>query len=248
MDLFIRVTLCSEFMRPAYSSLSEVCDKLLIYEHSRETGTSAKETHVHMYMTGCKVSTDTLKNTIKRHAFTTGSMVADTRRGNGFWSFATQYKKEPVTSGCIPYMTKGKLDPVLNKGFTQEEIDTHKSAWVDITPLRKGTLTQYLTKPETQKESKMRQQDLITEIRRRYKIQRVGNFNTPVEDRPSELQNLNKITLINLIRQVVVVENKTILGRYKYRDYFDTILAIEEPNHYQTKLNEFMNFPIKFLG
>jgi len=35
--------------------------------------------------------------------------------------------------------------------------------------------------------------------------------------------------ILSLIRQVVIIENKTIIGRYKVRDYYDTIRSIANP-------------------
>ncbi|MDD1463642.1 hypothetical protein MEO39_27075, partial [Dolichospermum sp. ST_sed2] len=66
---------------------------------------------------------------------------------------------------------------------------------------------------------KLRQAELVAEIRRRvndYKGEESeGKFD------PSRV--------VKIIKQVVVIENNTVCGRYKFRDYYDTVMAHESP-------------------
>lgn len=143
-------------------------------------------------------------------------------KGNEFWSFVTSFKDKygtwgpvgkcyPVSDSVLTYASKGKLDPFFVKGFTQEEIIRHRDRWVERTPetTKQTKLTQYIVK-ENPKESKLRQEELIKTI-----ISRLGENDA----RPTTKD------IVTMIRQVVIVENKTILGRFKARDYYDTVVA-----------------------
>lgn len=129
--------------------------------------------------------------------------VVATGKGNDFWSF-----KSAEDDGCITYMTKGTLEPSFVKGYTPEEIETYKGKWEVRNPTRK-TLVSYSVK-ENPAEQKRRQWDNIEEIVKRY----------------NQLEIKTGRGLCRLIKQVVITENHTMLGRHKLRDYYDTIKAI----------------------
>jgi len=154
----------------------------------------ATRVHVHALIVGCTVSTDTLKNWIMREI--NGKMTRDS------WSFKTAQNEEFIT-----YMSKGSLTPVFVSGYQPEAIEAFRSKWVQQPPKVKS-LVQYRLKLENPQEQKLRQQDMLKEIIIRY----------------NESQNQTPSFLISLIRQVVVIEQKTLLGRYKLRDYYDTVM------------------------
>lgn len=190
MDYFIRVRMSWFMIQPACEQISSKVEKMIVYEHSEDP----ENTHVHMYLVGTQVSTDTLKNYIRHKR-------GGNDRGNKFWSFKTA-----TDSGCISYMTKGKYDPVYVKGFTPEEINAHKLAGYDK-PKPAGKVM-YVVK-ETHKDSKLRQSEMIDKIVKKLKSK---------DDYTPE-------AILEQIRQVVIIDNNTIIGRYKVRDYYDTIRA-----------------------
>jgi len=165
----------------------------------------ASRVHVHALVVGCTVSTDTLKNWVMREI--NGKVTRDS------WSFKTAQNEEFIT-----YMSKGNLTPVFVSGYQPEVIEAFRSKWVQQSPKNKP-LVQYRLKLENPQEQKMRQQEMVKEIALRYN-------EAPVQT-PS--------VLISLIRQVVVIEQKTLLGRYKLRDYYDTIMLLQQPD---TWINE----------
>lgn len=196
----------SDLIKSACDKMMNVCESLIAYEHSEK----ADNIHVHLLLLKCQVSTDTLKNYIK------SSGPVPPRAGNKFWSFKTcdNDLKTPIT-----YMSKGKLDPFIVKGFTQEEINDCKDRWVARAPetSRQGQI-QFVVK-ETPAEAKKRKNDLINEM---------------LEDKTIHSTE-------SIVRRIVTVLNKNnvIFGRYTVRDYFDTIMA---RSHTKTFINAMENF------
>lgn len=183
--------------------LSDACDVCVVYEH--EADESVNRTHIHAYVENPKVSTDTMKNWVKKTLGVTAFPKND-------WAF-------PVANdrGFITYLTKGKLTPKFVKGISDDEIRTLKAAWVDQ-PVKKGKV-QYILKVENPAQQKLRQTEMVDEIRRR-----VNDYKGEESEGKYDPSRVVKI-----IKQVVVIENHTVCGRYKFRDYYDTVMAHESP-------------------
>lgn len=195
--LALRVTRSYQRLKPFFEKLSEKCDKLVAYQHDESS-----RVHVHALVVNCKPSTDTLKNWIRE-------VVGKVDRSD--WSFITQWEGQPVNENFIIYMSKGVLAPNCCYGFTDDQIEVYRNAWVTRPKkIRQSRLT-FVVK-ETTEQRKMRQEDMVKEIVKRY------------EEFTPERKHDSK-ELIALIYQVVAVENKNVIGRYKVRDYYDTIMA-----------------------
>jgi len=107
-----------------YDTIADVFkpfEHVIVYEH--EADAKVKRTHVHA-LVETDVSTDTLKYRIKKIV----GFVPKTD-----WSFKTEMHGEPVHDKLITYMSKGKLEPKYQKGFTQEVVDKYKSEWIERT-------------------------------------------------------------------------------------------------------------------
>lgn len=200
--LAIRISFPFNRLAKVFSKVKDVSQKLVVYQHD------ATRVHVHALIVGCTVSTDTLKNWIRKE-------VGQVAKSD--WSFVTAQNEEFIT-----YMSKGNLAPVFISNYNDEEIDAYKKKWVPREAKQKG-LTQYRLKLENPTEQKKRQSEMVQEIQIRYR----------------ELEDKDSSALITLIRQVVVIENKTLLGRYKLRDYFDTVMLLEEPNTWNRQMELF---------
>lgn len=198
MDYFIRITYSYEQLRDSIIAISAKCSSVVVYEHE------GKRVHIHALLKDCNVSTDTLKNYVRKSV----GCVAKTD-----WSFNKAFNDE-----CIIYMSKGKLDPVFVNNYDEIKILEYKSKW-EPRETKTNTMKQFVIK-ETAAESRLRQGEMIDECIKR--LTKDGN-----KPRGREI--------VEMIRQVVVVENKTIIGRFKYRDYYDTLMARME----HTK-NDFM--------
>lgn len=122
--LFVRVRMTANQILPIMPKILNVCSQVIAYEHAEKR----ENIHIHMILIDCQVSTDTLKNYIRK----TGLVpVGDSKqKGNAFWSFKSAY--EPL--GAMTYMSKGKHEPFVNKGFTQEVIDECKGKWEERSP------------------------------------------------------------------------------------------------------------------
>lgn len=159
----------------------------------------ATRVHIHGLVTDCKVSTDTLNNWIKNALNCKQFPKSD-------WSFITKDKQgNDVCDNFITYMSKGDLQPRFVNGYELDELEQYRMQWKPITS---KTKVQYVLKYERPMEAKKRQIDMIDEICRRVD----ENNYVLTED------------ILKVICQVVYVENKTIVGRYKIRDYYDMVL------------------------
>lgn len=123
MNYALRITYPADALRPWFSRMALNCEKVIFYEHAD----NVSRVHVHGILWGCTVSDDTFKNWIKETLHLTP--VANE------WSFKQTYgkggNKRRVDDNYIAYMTKGKYDPVYNKGYTEEVIAEQKAKGFD---------------------------------------------------------------------------------------------------------------------
>lgn len=158
------------------------------------------------------LSTDTLKNWVKKALQVTAYPKTD-------WSFKTAENDRFIT-----YMSKGRLNPLVCVGYSPEQIAELRSQWVEQPPRRE--LTQYKLKAENPKEAKARQNDMMDEVLKR--LRERGTYTTA--------------DVLETIRQVVVVEHRTIVGRYKMRDYYDYVYLRTGDKRYMERLQDFVAF------
>lgn len=167
----------------------------------------ATRVHIHGLVSGHKVSTDTLKNWIKNALDCKQFSKSD-------WSFITVDKQgNPVCDNFITYMSKGILQPRFCNGYAIDEVEQFRLQWKPIESKKK---IQYILKQENPHEAKKRQIDMIDEICRRVDSQKL----ILAED------------IIGVICDVVYRENRTIVGRYKIRDYYDMVVYRTQPEAY----------------
>lgn len=124
---------------------------MVVYEH-----TDASRIHLHFLVEECTVSTDTLKNYFKKELGVVNSRD---------WSFKTATKVPIVVqetnkysrggfSEYIKYMSKGKHEPVFNKGYEEAYLDFCKSLWennvnanananANVSIIKKARMTEY---------------------------------------------------------------------------------------------------------
>lgn len=116
----VRITYPYTRLKGFTQRLLEVCDRLAIYQHDE-----ASRVHIHAYLDRCQVSVQTMKNWIIADV--------DEQPTKDMWSFKTKTREGPIEDRFLTYMSKGKLDPVLVKGFTQDQINYYRSQWIDLT-------------------------------------------------------------------------------------------------------------------
>lgn len=138
-----RVSLSYEDLSGVFTTWSESCEKMVVYQHDADD--EVNRTHCHLLMLECKYKTP---EALKRQLFNRLS-VAD--KGNSFWSW-----KADSDIKFIVYMSKGKLRPVFVKNFSPAELEELRLQWKEPTP--KGNL---LTE---KKESTKTKYDLIEDM------------------------------------------------------------------------------------
>lgn len=118
----VRITRSYAELGRGINGVALLCDKALVYEH---VGSATEKVHVHMMLVGVRCDKKTVQKCFSYMAF----------KGNKDWSWKTKDAKYgPVEDSVkyITYMTKGKLDPVYNKGYSQEQVEEAKASWVDM--------------------------------------------------------------------------------------------------------------------
>lgn len=115
----VRVSYPYDRLKGFTHRLAEVCSRLAVYEHQ------ASRIHIHAFVQDCTVTVQTLKNWV------TEELGEKPTRDQ--WSFKNKTREGPAEPRFITYMSKGKLDPAFVKGFTDEEITTYRSQWVELT-------------------------------------------------------------------------------------------------------------------
>jgi len=116
---FVRITHAYEIVKPIVHLWAMRCDSMLVYEHSQDTGTAKGQTHVHIILVNTSVDKKQLRN-----------IAAATKipvKGNENMSF----KAYDGATTTITYMSKGKIEPVYNKGYDSSAVEAAKSQWVE---------------------------------------------------------------------------------------------------------------------
>ena len=145
--------------------VAKVCSRVIIYEHNDAMGCS--RTHIHGLLMDCSVSSNTLKNWVKK--------ILNLTPQKTDWSFVSYYTKKPskehitITEenhgGTITYQSKGSLSYKFMKGFNEEFINECKSKWIEHkrSVYVKGDLI--IESNEVIKTNKKTQYEIATEIR-----------------------------------------------------------------------------------
>lgn len=121
----IRITASYDDLKGYVEKMAEVSDKLVVYEH-----TDVSRIHIHAYVENVTVSSDTLKNWVKKCLGVTAFPKSD-------WSFVTQLQGEEVKPSFITYMSKGVLRPRFIKGISAEDIEQYRLKWEERQKPRK---------------------------------------------------------------------------------------------------------------
>jgi len=129
-DFAFRISLSwNECSVPVLAYLSELSTKLIIYEH--EADEEVSRTHIHGLIMGCSRSDDTLRNKLFTVKYTKNYELKST--------YKTKKGIFPVDDGYITYMSEGTREPKYNKGYTKEEVDALKAAYINYEEVKKAT-------------------------------------------------------------------------------------------------------------
>lgn len=207
--LAIRITQTYAELKPMFERVLEVSDKVIVYEHH-----DAARVHVHGLLVGCRVSTDTLKNWVKRALGVNAYPKTD-------WTFKTAQDNNLIT-----YMSKGILDPILVRGFSEEEVNDYRSKWVQKEKPAVTEKVQFKLKIENPAQQKIRQNEMMDMVKRRCVEKGLS--------KPSDV--------LREIREVVYVEYKTVVGRYKIRDFYDYVMSDLSPDRWLAAMEKLCSY------
>lgn len=188
-----RITRTYEELKDVFEWLSSDCDKMIVYEHTADRGSS--RTHVHGIVFPA-VNSDTFKYRI------TKALGEKPERSD--WKFSTKRRDgSSIDDDFIVYMSKGELRPAVSKGYTQEFILQQTNKFVkpvsSVIKLQNGRLV----KEVVEGKKKTRRQ--------------------LVEEMCNNIEHMNSVKhCIEKIRKVLV-ENNEVIGMYKVMDYYDAV-------------------------
>ena len=191
--LACRVSRVFNDVSSAMQRIADNSDRIIVYAHNE----GCERPHIHFLIENPQISTDTIKNWIKKDLNTKIFCKTD-------WSFKQTFgDNQDVNYGYISYMTKGKYEPVFQKGFTESEIKEYKDAWKNPAPKTKNLVQQKL------KQKELTYRDIVN-----ITIENLNGSSHP----ESICQELNK----------VLIANDRFIGRYKFRDLVDSISARQD--------------------
>jgi len=226
-DWFVRVHRTYEEIQPWIQNLESKCTKLVAYQHDADE--EVNRTHCHLMIIGYTTTDETMKMQLKK--------VLGTRLEKTDWAWDPSVRSEADT---IQYMSKKDLHPSFCKGYEDEFVAECSAKYLPKSEYAKSnSKTQFKIVSEKPAESKKRQNDLLDEmvakIRNQYPMDKyVTNADMPFDHR----------LVLNIIIEVLN-EHRVIFGRYKVRDYYDTILSRLWPFKFQDRMQTMIGFVTK---
>lgn len=166
--------------------IADLCEKAIFYYHP--TGrTPDKQPHIHGLVVGYSKTAETLRNMMKkRHKLDKTSQYSVAKEFGPRGQKKTKMTEENYHKYLV-YMTKGQYDPVLSKGFLQEEYLLAKSLFKEQeAPIIVEAIHQLESKP---KKKTLFQMSLLAEE----KYMRTFGIDAPLE--PNELREIIADTL-----------------------------------------------------
>lgn len=179
---------------------STEAEKALFYLHPIKDSTGKELPHIHGLIFNWSRSDDTFRSEIKK-AFN----VKGTQLGvSNTYKRGTKMTEEHIGT-YVCYMSKGKFEPLYNKGFADEWISERKSEWKSQTTVRiSGDLT-VITHGEVKK--KVITQYTIARELEVWILEEIANDNTPshaniIRKARSILHSYNKLADDNMLVKI----------------------------------------------
>lgn len=177
MDYTGRVTCDVSQQELIIQGLKDRCDRIIVYRH--EADLRVKRPHIHCLMYGVKCSYDTLINVVKR-------VIPGATKD--MYSFP---KNKRADDDFIGYMSKGRLDPIYNVGFTDELIAEKKAHGYDKYDRNTNDISVENVLQPKERKTQVTQHMLVVEIATRM----VANVDVgPEEEPPYDFEDLYKCT------------------------------------------------------
>lgn len=223
-DWAIRITRSYDELDGWVQHLADKCERAIAYEH--EADEEVSRTHVHLVIIGYSTSDETMKAQIRKHFNTKTFPKTD-------WVFDNELRDERK---AITYASKKDLQAKFNKGYEATFVAECSAEYLPPDEYaKKGRgKTQYKVIAEKPEVSKKRQNDLLDEMIKRYKS------GYPMDKYLEDCTYPFKASFVVNVILEVLNEHRVIFGRYKVRDYFDTICARMWTSRFQNIMEQTM--------
>lgn len=207
-----------EHLAPLY----ELCDKVAVYEHSQATKTARGNTHIHAVLIGCSKGEDTIRNRFFKGKYQSADYELKTKYEVKVGIMKVK-RKYDVDEKYVTYMSKGVLDPMFFKGFTQEEIDAYKAQWISHT----SEVVEVTDKKQEKAKKPVNRYEVCQEIVARHlPKRRKHDFGVDVFWDYEDYEIVDAIILYGN-------EQHMFINEYAVRDYFDCIVMRQRPQRYR---------------
>ena len=128
LDAAIRISYPYEKVKQIIRFWSAHCQKIACYEHDDD---GAARIHCHLHVEGCRVTIKRLQQLAGESGVPITVPNPDsTKRACSMMS--TRQAKYDFNIAGYAYLTKGKYNPSYIQGFTPEECEKWKNAWVPV--------------------------------------------------------------------------------------------------------------------
>lgn len=224
-DWAIRITRSYDELDGWVQRLAEKCLRLIAYEHDADEDVS--RTHVHLVVIGYSTSDETMKAQIRKHFQVSQFPKTD-------WVFDELRDERKA----IIYASKKDLQASFSKGYEAEFVAECSAEYLppDEYAKKGNSKTQFKVVAEKPEVSKKRQNDLLDEMVKRYRNEYPMDKYLQTEDMPFQ----GKLVIRLIIE--VLNEHRVIFGRYKVRDYYDTICARLWSSKFQNMMETMIGF------
>jgi len=195
-DIFVRI-------HREYSEICEWlkgfnCERIIVYEH--EADEEVNRTHVHFYITQSEIKPDAMKTRFR-------TMYGTIDKKDWAWKLKKD-NGDPIDSGTIVYMSKGCLQPVLNKGWDKEETERLRLMWIPPAKTMLKAVDGKLVRVVDESAKKTRKQ--LLELM-------CADLPPEIDRGPDGIK-----TVMKQVRKVLV-KNNEVIGQYKVFDYCDSV-------------------------
>lgn len=194
MNYAVRITRPYDALQEVVVKFVNACKNVVVYEHEEDA--KVARTHCHLLLVGCPVSTDTLKNWIKKR-------LGDVNKSD--WSFKAAPLELQENLGFITYASKGKHEPKFNNLVSPDCLAELTAKWVDPAERRIKYQDGKLVK-EVDDAKPVTKQALLQLM-----IAEIGDTPAGVKD------------VLRGIRKVLIAQN-CVIGQYKVLDYYDAYM------------------------
>lgn len=194
--------------------------KVLLYYHEKGRKRGDENPHYHGYLEGYNHTTNALRDWLRTNLKLTGKHDVSVKK---------------ATDKPIEYMSKGRLDPVVNLGFTQEYVDERKAQGYDGDAIASANAEK---RKQKTLEEKIEAGNALT----KWEMLQIMMSRMDVEEKRGLTTVKRRIcpyTEPDLVLRVVITvlrENKQVIGEYKVKDYFDAIWAYDSPDSFISRM------------